>query len=96
MFGPSIPAPSSLLCRSNVTLLVITPEAQSNSNLFDAMSHLPLQAARRHNTLQNIESLDRLSDEDVITDCATGILGPFVRPFLLVKTSNNCNRSVED
>ncbi len=96
MFGPSIPAPSSLLCRGEATLLFIPPEVQSDTNLFAALSDLQEFVRRRHATLRCIESCDRVSDDDVVTDCATGILGPCALLCQVVHISNKFDRSVAE
>lgn len=73
VFGPSVTAPSSLICRGDTVLLLIPPEIQRETNLFNNLSSLPQFIKRRHATLCWIESRDRVADDNVITDCATCI-----------------------
>jgi hypothetical protein len=73
MFGPSVAAPSSLICRGDAVLLLIPPDVQRETNLFSNLASLPQFLKRRHATLCSIESRDRVADDNVVTDCATYI-----------------------
>jgi hypothetical protein len=74
MFGPSVAAPSSLICRGDAVLLLIPPDVQRETNLFSNLASLPQFLKRRHATLCSIESRDRVADDNVITDCTTCIV----------------------